>query len=168
MSTPPVTGKPSLMYFIDRLKKVHDAPFDEHILLVHNVCLSQEAADAARAVMKNVYWALCPLSNLFIHDALPPVDLMRRNGLKLTVGTDSLSSNDTLDMVKELYCLQTAFPELSLEEMLVWACRNGAEFLSRENVLGSVEPGKAPGLVFVSHLDREGRLTAESRSSRLV
>lgn len=168
MSTPPVTGKPSLMYFIDRLKKVHDAPFDEHILLVHNVCLSQEAADAARAAMKNVYWALCPLSNLFIHDALPPVGLMRRNGLKLTVGTDSLSSNDTLDMVKELYCLQTAFPELSLEEMLVWACWNGAEFLSRENVLGSVEPGKAPGLVFISHLDREGRLTAESSSSRLV
>ena len=168
MSTPPVTGKPSLMYFIDRLEKVHTAPFPEHILLVHNVCLTQEAADAALAVMKNVYWAICPLSNIFIHDALPPVELMRKNGLKITVGTDSLSSNDTLDMVKELHCLQIAFPEIPLGEMLVWTCRNGAEFLGKEDVLGTIAPGKRPGLVFVDGLDADGRLSAGSLSVRII
>ena len=168
MSTPPVTGKPSLMYFIDRLEKAHAAPFAEHILLVHNVCLTQEAVDAALAVMKNAYWAICPLSNIFIHDALPPVELMRKNGLKITVGTDSLSSNDTLDMVKELHCLQTAFPEVPLGEMLVWACRNGAEFLGKEGILGTIAPGKRPGLVFVDGLDGDGRLSAGSSSVRIV
>ena len=168
MSTPPVTGKPSLMYFIDRLEKAHAAPFAEHILLVHNVCLTQEAVDAALAVMKNAYWAICPLSNIFIHDALPPVELMRKNGLKITVGTDSLSSNDTLDMVKELHCLQTAFPEVPLGEMLVWACRNGAEFLGKEGILGTIAPGKRPGLVFVDRLDGDGRLSAGSSSVRIV
>ena len=168
MSTPPVTGKPSLMYFIDRLEKAHAAPFAEHILLVHNVCLTQEAVDAALAVMKNAYWAICPLSNIFIHDALPPVELMRKNGLKITVGTDSLSSNDTLDMVKELHCLQTAFPEVPLGEMLVWACRNGAEFLGKEGMLGTIAPGKRPGLVFVDGLDGDGRLSAGSSSVRIV
>lgn len=168
MSTPPVTGKPSLMYFLDRLMKVHQPPFDEHILLVHNVCLTQDAVDAAAGILNNVYWAVCPMSNIFIHDALPPVPLMRRNGLKITVGTDSLSSNDTLDMVRELYCLQSAFPDIPSGELYIWACRNGAEFLAMEDMFGTVGPGKRPGLVFVDGLDSAGRLTAESTSMRIV
>lgn len=168
MSTPPVTGTSSLEYFISRLEKVHPAPFSEHILLVHNVCLSERAVSAALGVMENVYWALCPRSNRFISGSVPPVDLMRKSGLKITVGTDSLSSNDSLDMVAELRCLQTEFPDVPLGEMLLWACRNGAEFLSRESVLGSIEPGKRPGIVLIDGLDSEGRLSASSRSLRLV
>jgi cytosine/adenosine deaminase-related metal-dependent hydrolase len=46
MSTPPVTGESSLKYFIDRLAAAKPAPYDEHILLVHNVCLQQSDIDA--------------------------------------------------------------------------------------------------------------------------
>ena len=66
MSTPPVTGESSLKYFITRLADAQPAPYDQHILLVHNVCLQQEDIDAAKMVMNNVYWAVCPLSNIFI------------------------------------------------------------------------------------------------------
>ena len=93
---------------------------------------------------------------------------MRRNGLKITVGTDSLSSNDDLDMVKELHCLQDAFPEVGLGELLVWACRNGAEFLSKENVYGTIEIGRRPGLVHIDNLDANCRLTSGSRSCRII
>ena len=168
MSVPPVTGKSSLLYFLDRLRKAHPAPFDEHILLVHEVCLDQEGIDAVKAELRHPYFALCPLSNLFIHDALPPVGLMRRNGLKLTVGTDSLSSNDDLDIVAELFCLQENFPEVPLGELLTWACRNGAEFLGKEDIYGTIEPGKRPGLVLVDHLGADGRLTTASSSYRIV
>ena len=168
MSTPPVTGKPSLMYFLDRLMKVHQPPFDEHILLVHNVCLTQDAVDAASCILNNVYWAVCPMSNIFIHDALPPVPLMRRNGLKITVGTDSLSSNDTLDMVRELYCLQSAFPDIPSGELYIWACRNGALFLGKEKGLGTIAPGKRPGIVLIEGLDADGRLTDGSFSGRII
>lgn len=168
MSTPPVTGESSLKYFIDRLADAKPAPYDEHILLVHNVCLSQSDVDAAKKVMKNVYWAICPLSNIFIHNALPPVDLMRRNGLAITVGTDSLSSNDDLDMVKELVCLHTNFPEVPMSELLVWACLNGARFLSRDSILGSLAPGKVPGIVFVYDVDESGAFTSTSRSERIA
>ncbi|MBQ2151554.1 MAG: amidohydrolase family protein, partial [Bacteroidales bacterium] len=125
MSVPPVTGQSSLLYFLDRLQEAHPAPFDEHILLVHEVCMDQEGIDAVGKVMKHPFIALCPCSNIFIHNALPPVRLMRSNGLKLTVGTDSLSSNDDLDIVRELYCLQSNFKELELDELLTWACLNG-------------------------------------------
>ena len=168
MSTPPATGESSLKYFIDRLAAAKPAPYDEHILLVHNVCLKQDDIDAAKRVMNNVYWAVCPLSNIFIHNALPPIPLMRKNGLAITVGTDSLSSNDDLDMVKELVCIKQNFAEVSMNEILVWACLNGARFLSKEDTLGSIAPGKTPGIVFVSNVDEEGSFTADSRSERLV
>ena len=168
MSTPPVTGESSLKYFIDRLAAAKPAPYEEHILLVHNVCLKQDDIDAAKRVMNNVYWAVCPLSNIFIHNALPPIPLMRKNGLAITVGTDSLSSNDDLDMVKELVCIKQNFAEVPMNEILVWACLNGARFLSKEDTLGSIAPGKTPGIVFVSNVDEEGSFTADSRSERLV
>ena len=168
MSTPPVTGESSLKYFIDRLAAAKPAPYDEHILLVHNVCLKQDDIDAAKKVMNNVYWAICPLSNIFIHNALPPVPLMRRNGLAITVGTDSLSSNDDLDMVKELVCIRQNFSETPMNEILVWACLNGARFLSKEKALGSLTPGKTPGIVFVSNVDENGSFTSESKSERVI
>ena len=166
MSVPPVTGKSSLLYFIDRLLQGHPAPFDEHILLVHECCMDQEGIDAVKAVMNHPFVAVCPLSNLFIHNALPPIDLMRRNGLKVCVGTDSLSSNDDLRIVDELFCLQRNFPEVPLGELFTWASRNGAEFLSKPE-FGTLEAGKKPGLVLVDHLDADGRLTASSKSHRL-
>ena len=166
MSVPPVTGKSSLLYFIDRLLEGHPAPFEEHVLLVHECCMDQEGIDAVKAVMIHPFVAVCPLSNLFIHNTLPPIDLMRRNGLKICVGTDSLSSNDDLRIVDELYCLQRNFPEVPLGEIFAWASRNGAEFLARPD-FGSLEPGKRPGLVLIDNLDADGRLTAASKSRRL-
>lgn len=167
MSTPPVTGESSLKYFIDRLADVMSAPYDQHILLVHNVCLKQDDIDAAKKVMNNVYWAICPLSNMFIHNALPPVELMRSNGLAITVGTDSLSSNDDLSMIKEIVCIRQNFPDVPMNEIFTWASLNGARFLSKEGVLGSFAPGKKPGIVLVKGLDADGNVTGESTSERV-
>ena len=168
MSTPPVTGESSLKYFIDRLAEAKPAPYKEHILLVHDVCLQQSDVDAVREVMENPYFAICPLSNIFIHNTLPPIDLMRKNGLDIAVGTDSLSSNDDLDMVKELICLHDNFPHVSMTELFVWASLNGARFLGKEDVLGSLSVGKRPGIVRVSNIDEAGNVTAESRSVRVI
>ena len=168
MSTPPVTGESSLKYFIDRLADVRKAPYEENILLVHNVCLQQSDIDAVRKVMKNVYFAICPLSNIFIHNALPPIALMRENGLDIVLGTDSLSSNDDLDMVKELVCLHENFPEVPMSELLSWACLNGARFLKKDDELGSLTPGKRPGIVLVTGTDENGFVTSGSRSKRII
>lgn len=168
MSTPPVTGESSLKYFLDRLAAVKQGPYDEHILLVHNVCLAQDDVDAAKKVMNNVYWAICPLSNIFIHNALPPIALMRKNGLPIMLGTDSLSSNDDLDMVKEMVCLHENFPEVPMNEILVWASANGARFLKKDDVLGTIAPGKKPGLVYIANVDSEGNVTARSCSKRII
>lgn len=165
---PPVTGTSSLAYFLDRLAAGGlSSPVPGKVLLVHECCLTPEGAALAKARLQEPYIALCPLSNLFIHRTLPPVELMRRSGIPLCVGTDSLSSNDALCMVAELYCLQKAFPALALGELLEWACLNGARFLGKETVLGSIEAGKKPGLVRITSVREGDTLTAESKSVRV-
>lgn len=177
--TPPVTGTTSLEYFLNRLLAGGlKAPVPGHVLLVHECCLTAEGAALAKKVLREPFLAVCPLSNLFIHKMLPPIPVMRESGIPLCVGTDSLSSNDRLCMVEELYTLQQAFPEVPLGELLTWACLNGARFLGKEDTLGTLEPGKKPGLVFISschsasscHSERSEespRLTAQSQSHRL-
>lgn len=168
MSTPPVVGKSSLLYFIDRLKEAKLPPYDEHILLVHEVCMNQEGIDAVKSVMNHPFIALCPLSNIFIHNVLPPIKLMRDNKLKITIGTDSLSSNDDLNPVKEIFCIQENFHDITLNEILIWACLNGAEFLKKDNLFGSIKKGKKPGIVLIDHLDKNGSLTVTSVSKRII
>ena len=151
--TPPVTGTSSLEYFLSRLLAGGlSAPLAGHVLLVHECCLTAEGAAKARQVLLHPFLAVCPLSNKFIHNTLPPIPLMRKSGIPICVGTDSLSSNDDLNMVDELYCLQQAFPEVTLGELLTWACLNGARFLGKEEILGTLEPGKKPGVVLINGL----------------
>ena len=53
-------------------------------------------------------------------------------------------------------------------ELFTWACLNGARFLSKESVLGSLESGKCPGIVLVKGLDDQGNITEKSVSERLM
>ena len=176
--TPPVTGTSSLAYFLDRLLAGGlSAPVPGHVLLVHECCITAEGAALARQVLAHPFLAVCPLSNLFIHNTLPPIPVMRASGIPICVGTDSLSSNDQLNIIAELYCLQQAF-DVPLGELLEWACLNGARFLGKEDVLGSIAPGKKPGLALISCLSESSschserseespRLSDNSKSIRL-
>ena len=165
----PVTGTGALVYFLENLKKAVPSPVAGNVLLVHNVATDQESIDAALRDLQHPYWVLCPLSNLFIHRALPPVELLRRNGLKICVGTDSLSSNTQLSMVAELRCLQQNFPQVPLAELLTWACLNGAEAIGCADRYGSFAPGKRPGIVLIEDVDvRSLALTEQSDSIRLI
>ena len=114
-----------------------------------------------------VAWALCPRSNIYISGLRPPVELLRRRGERICIGTDSLASNDSLSILEEL----KALPEVPLPEVLEWATLNGAQALGMETEAGSVEAGKRCGLVLIENIASRGgepRLTAESRSRRLL
>ena len=161
--TPPITGTTSLEYFLQRVTEAVPAPVPGNVLLVHECCLTPEGAARAREVLEHPYIAVCPLSNLFIHNMLPPIPVMRESGIPICIGTDSLSSNDTLSMIDEINCLRKAF-DLPLQEVLTWACLNGARFLGLESRLGTLEPGKRPGLVRLSSYPAQ---TGYLKSTRL-
>jgi cytosine/adenosine deaminase-related metal-dependent hydrolase len=139
------------------------------ILLVHNTFTNEKSLDEAIARIENLYLAICPLSNLFIHRALPPINLFREKEVKITLGTDSLSSNTILSMADEILAIHRYFPAIPLEEILVWATINGAKFLKKEDDLGTFELGKRPGVVLIDNIDWQNRrLTDKSKSVRLV
>jgi cytosine/adenosine deaminase-related metal-dependent hydrolase len=152
---PPVTGTSSLEYFLMRLRAAGlREPVQGHVLLVHECCLTPEGAAAAKKALAQPFLAVCPLSNRFIHNMLPPIPVMRASGIPICVGTDSLSSNDELNMAAELACLQEAF-DVPVQELLTWACLNGARFLGKEDVMGTLEAGKKPGVVRLFLADKK-------------
>ena len=52
--------------------------------------------------------------------------------------------------------------------LVQWATLNGAEALGFDAQLGSISPGKVPGLVEVTGIGAVGRLSADSVARRLV
>ncbi|MDQ3846029.1 MAG: amidohydrolase family protein, partial [Bacteroidota bacterium] len=60
---------------------------------------------------------------------------------------DSLASNHSLSIPDEIKTIQKNFPSIPLEEVLQWATLNGAKALQMDDILGSFERGKKPGVV---------------------
>jgi cytosine/adenosine deaminase-related metal-dependent hydrolase len=121
------------------------------ILWVHNTFLLSQQIQNLAENFPNSYFCLCPLSNLYINRALPPVnDLDWR---RVTLGTDSLASNDTLSILAEIQCLKSHFPSLGVGQLLRAATINGAEFLGIAHRAGELSVGKAPGIINIFPFD---------------
>lgn len=114
-------------------------------LLVHNTVSSKADIVFAKEHNNNLYWCLCPQANLYIENALPDVDLLMDENVKITLGTDSLASNHQLNMLSEMLTLQKC-KQVSFKKLLSWATINGAEFLELDQQIGTIEVGKKPGL----------------------
>lgn len=145
---------------------VESVPADRSVILVHNCCLTEEDVDRVMShFTAPLWWALCPRSNDYISHLKPPTDLLRQKGAQITLGTDSLASNWGLSMLEEL----RMFPEVPLEERLRWATENGARALGLYDHLGSVEPGKRPGLLLLEGVDLARMdLTPQTSLRRLI
>ena len=139
------TGKTSLQSWMPNIKR-------QKMLLVHNTVTSKADIDFAKQTDNDLYWCLCPQANLYIENTLPDVDLMIEEGLKITLGTDSLASNHQLNILAEMKTLQH-HKRVDFEKLLKWATLNGAEFLALEAKLGSIEVGKTPGLNLIQLSD---------------
>lgn len=64
----------------------------------------------------------------------------------MVLGTDSLASNRSLNILDEMKTIQKNFPEIPLDEILQWATSNGAKALQMDDKLGSFEKGKRAGV----------------------
>ncbi|RKD12349.1 amidohydrolase [Pelobium manganitolerans] len=130
-------------------------PKKQHILLVHNTYTCLKDVYFTKRFEKPVFWCFCPKANLYIEDKLPPFDFFKHSELLKTIGTDSLASNNTLSILEEMKVLQQHIPDMSLTELLKWACINGAKYLGYDADLGSIAIGKTPGLNLLQRLQNE-------------
>ena len=90
---------------------------------------------------------LCPRSNLFIELKLPPLFDMLEVGLTPGLGTDSLASNTSLDVLAEACALHDRFPQVDAKLFLSMATWYGARALGLEHRVGALAPGLTPGLL---------------------
>lgn len=141
------TGRSSLQSYFSQLESA------AIVLLVHNTFTGQadidEVRNASARTGQPVFFCLCPNANRYIEDALPPVQLLRRNDCAIVVGTDSLASNWQLSVLEELKTIHISFPDIQTEEMLRWVTSNGARALQLDGLIGSFEAGKKPGVVVI-------------------
>lgn len=138
------TGKTSMVTALDQLSEEHK------IILVHNVLTRVDDLEFVQSRLDKLYWCLCPNANLYINGELPDVNLLTSYSSNIVLGTDSLASNHQLNILGEIETLHKQFPAIEYAELLKWATINGAKALGIDDVYGSFEKGKRPG---IAHID---------------
>ncbi len=146
-------------------------PRKNNLLLVHNNYTTKADLEVLRNGINPalLFFVVCPNSNLYIENTLPPIDLFMGEKLTICLGTDSLASNHRLSVLAEMVTLQQHFPEIPLTELLAWATINGAKALKMEDTLGTFELGKRPGINLLSGIGLvDLKLTPQSKVKRLA
>ena len=114
------------------------------------------AGEIETLAKRGVHAVHCPQSNMKLASGVSPVSAMRKAGIQLALGTDGASSNNDLDMFGEMQsaALMAKHQTLNAEalpafEALEAATLDGAKALAIDDIVGTIEPGKAADLVCV-------------------
>lgn len=151
------TGQTSIHYHLPLLPHVNT-------LMVHNTFTSKADLDFAKQTHPQLFWCLCPNANLYIEDILPDVNLLQKENVTITLGTDSLASNHQLSILAEMHTLQQHL-HISFATSLTWATLNGARFLGIDSQYGSLTVGKKPG---VNHIQLQNGLISDVEVKRII
>ena len=112
--------------------------------------------DDIRLFAENGLWAVTrPSSNLKLASGIAPINRMYNAGVKIAIGTDSASSNNALDMFREMF-LVTALQKyiendasaLAAANVLEMACVNGAHAMGL-NDCDDISEGKKADLIVI-------------------
>jgi cytosine/adenosine deaminase-related metal-dependent hydrolase len=119
---------------------------DPTVLCVHLTDARPEELE--RVARRGSAVVLCPRSNLFIETRLPPLLAARAAGIRPALGTDSLASSPSLDVLAEARALADRFPTVAAAELLTMATWAGAQALGRPDI-GRIARGARPGVFLV-------------------
>jgi len=156
------TGKTAIHYALEHMNPANRS------LFVHNTLTTPEDIAAAQAWSPNVFWATCPNANLYIENRLPYYQSFIDANARVTIGTDSLTSNWQLSILEEMKTIARFQSYVPFETLLQWATLNGAQALGFDDTLGSLEVGKTPGLVLLQGLGANGTLTQTATAKRVL
>lgn len=156
------TGKSSIHYAMQHMDPA------QRSLFVHNTMTTADDIRTAHSWSDRVYWATCANANLYIENRLPDYKLFLEHEARMTIGTDSLTSNWQLSVLEEMKTINKYQSFVSFETLLQWATINGAEALGYEHDLGSIEVGKSPGLNLLYNDEAEDFDLATCKVKKLV
>ena len=111
----------------------------ENWLIAHLNELSEEDFD----LIKNhkLHIVHCPESHRYFKHTPFQHKRLHDLGMNICVGTDSLASNDSLNLFAEMRAIQNGEPWMSPEEVLKTATVNAAAALDKKEFLGKLAPG---------------------------
>ncbi|ASU36040.1 amidohydrolase family protein [Mucilaginibacter xinganensis] len=139
----------------------------QDILLVHNTCTNLKDIYFLKRFDQKVHFCFCPNANLYIEGVLPKIELFIGQGYDITLGTDSLASNNKLCILSEMRTIQEKFPSITTKQLIEWGTLNGAKYLGIDDEKGTIEPGKTPGLNLITGLDGQ-KITPETKVKKLA
>ena len=117
----------------------------EHLVAAHGVHV--DAGDRDRLRKRGVHVVLCPRSNATLGVGRAAVPALEAAGVKLALGSDSLASAPSLDVLDDAILLSEQFPELAPSAILRMATLGGAEALGLSE-LGAIEPGRRAAFAY--------------------
>lgn len=144
---------PSPIALLDALDVLDAKP-----LLIH--CVRVDAADVARIADAACAVAHCPVSNAKLGHGIAPVDELRAAGVVVGIGSDSMASNNRMDILAEARLALLAqrarigsseTPDAA--EVLEMATLGGALAIGAGDLVGSLDVGKEADLAAFA-LDR--------------
>ncbi len=112
-------------------------------------CIWCSEKDIGLLASRDVAVAHNPVANMILASGVCPVPRLRREGVRVGIGTDGAASNDSQDMfgaIKSAALLQKVHhldpAAMTAPEVLRMATMGGAEALGKQGEIGSLEPGK--------------------------
>jgi cytosine/adenosine deaminase-related metal-dependent hydrolase len=106
-----------------------------------------DAADRAVLAERGVHVVLCPRSNANLGVGTADLPALRAAGVRLALGSDSLASVDSLDVLDDAVLLLRQFPDLAPASILRLATLGGAEALGFPE-LGAIAPGRRAAFAY--------------------
>jgi cytosine/adenosine deaminase-related metal-dependent hydrolase len=106
-----------------------------------------DAADRERLAGRGVHVALCPRSNRNLGVGTAPAPELLAAGVGLCLGTDSLASVESLDVLEDARLLHRQFPDLDPAVIVRMATLGGAEALGCAD-LGAIARGRRAALAW--------------------
>jgi cytosine/adenosine deaminase-related metal-dependent hydrolase len=114
---------------------------------VHGVQMTD--SDLRKLASRRTTLVTCPRSNIHTGAGAPPIERFYASGVRVAVGTDSLSSVEDLNVFAELAAMRRLAPGIRASTLLASATKNGAEALGFGADYGTIEPGKRARLIAV-------------------
>jgi aminodeoxyfutalosine deaminase len=102
---------------------------------------------------RNLAIVHCPKSHRFLHHKSFPLEELRKRGLQISLGTDSLASNDSLNLFSEMRMARRNYPSLTPEELLRMTTVYPARAIRQENFLGRIARGYLADAVCIPFSD---------------
>lgn len=150
-------------------KTIEAVPYSKRLILSHNTYASRDDIQfvAENRSSNNTFFVITPSSDLFINGQLPDIQALADTGFDICIGTEGASSNAEMSMINEMRLIQEKFG-FSTEELLRWACINGAKALNINEWAGTIDIDKAPGLVLITGVNFDDfTLSRDVKSKRL-